>query len=138
MTLNFDHLERSIQTLDQSLQYLHGSEPGSVPYEVFRNAVIKGFELCLETSGNLLRKSLLEFVSDPRKVATLNYKDVLRTAAQYGLLTVDEVERWFTYRDSRNQTAHDYGEQLAEHVLTVIVQFHLDAQTLLRRLKALP
>ncbi|MBM5574424.1 nucleotidyltransferase substrate binding protein [Deefgea sp. CFH1-16] len=86
----------------------------------------------------MLRKSLLEFVSDPRKIATLNYEDVLRTAAQYGLLTVDEVERWFTYRDSRNQTAHDDGEQLAEHVLTIIVQFHLDAQTLLRRLKVLP
>ncbi|MBM5574425.1 hypothetical protein [Deefgea sp. CFH1-16] len=42
MSLNFDHLERRIQTLDQSLQYLHDSELGSVQYEVFRNAVIKG------------------------------------------------------------------------------------------------
>ena len=138
MALNFDHLERSIQTLDQSLQYLHTSEVGSVPYEVFRNAVVKGFELCLETSGSLLRKSLQEFVADPRKIATLNYKDVLRTAAQHGLLTLDEVERWFGYRDHRNQTAHDYGEQLAEQVLAVIQQFHQDARTLLLRLKALP
>lgn len=137
MPLNFDHLERSIQTLDQSLQYLQASEAGSVQYEVFRNAVIKGFELCLETSGNLLRKSLQGFVIDPRKVATLNYKDVLRTAAQHGLLTLDEVERWFGYRDQRNQTAHDYGEQLAEQVLKSIEQFLVDAQTLLQRLKAL-
>ena len=86
--------------------------------------------------GSLLRKALQDFVSDPRKLASLNFKDVLRTAAQHGLLTLDEVERWLQYRDERNQTAHDDGVQLAEQVPTTIKQFHLDVQTLLQRLKA--
>lgn len=130
MTLNYDNLARCIQTLDRSLQHLEQSEAGSDDYEVYRNAVIKGFELTLETSGKLLRKVLREYVANPKTVNDLVFKDLFRQAAQHNLMSLDEVERWFAYRDSRNDTAHDYGVEFAEKVLKLIKEFLTDARKL--------
>ena len=52
------HFKRCIQTLDASFALLKRATPGSVEYEVYRNATIKGFELVLETGGKLLGKYL--------------------------------------------------------------------------------
>jgi len=136
MTLNFDNLARCIQTLDHSLQHLEQSEPGSDDFEVYRNAVIKGFELTLETSGKLLRKVLKEYVANPKTVNDLVFKDLFRMAARHNLLTLQEVERWFAYRDSRNETAHDYGVEFAENVLKLIKEFLIDARRLHENLTA--
>jgi nucleotidyltransferase substrate binding protein (TIGR01987 family) len=130
MTLNFDNLARCIQTLDRSLQHLEQSEPGSDDYEVYRNAVIKGFELTLETSGKLLRKVLRDYAANPKTVNDLVFKDLFRQAAQHNLMSLDEVERWFAYRDSRNDTAHDYGLEFAEKALKLIKEFLHDARRL--------
>ncbi len=130
MTLNFDNLARCIQTLDRSLQHLEQSEPGSDDYEVYWNAVIKGFELTLETSGKLLRKVLRDYAANPKTVNDLVFKDLFRQAAQHNLMSLDEVERWFAYRDSRNDTAHDYGLEFAEKVLKLIKEFLHDARRL--------
>jgi len=138
MSLNFSYLEKSLTTLQKSLIYLEQAQSGSTDYEVFRHAVIKGFELTLETAGKLLRKVLSSYVATPKIVAEWTYKDVLRHAAEHGLLTPAEVERWFAYCDSRNSSAHDYGEAFAEHILKLIQQFIVDAQTLLEQLKKQP
>ena len=137
MTLNFDNLARCIKTLDHSLNRLEQSESGSDDYEVYRNAVIKGFELTLETSGKLLRKVLKEYVANPKTVNDLVFKDLFRSAAKYNLLTLQEVERWFAYRDSRNDTAHDYGVEFAESVLKLIKEFLIDARNLHQALSSL-
>jgi nucleotidyltransferase substrate binding protein (TIGR01987 family) len=101
-----------------------------VDYEVFRNAVVKGFELVLETSGKLLRRVLKRYESSPKIVDELVFKDVLRRAGSHGLVTVEEIERWFEYRDNRNSTAHDYGAGFAEETLSLLPQFLADARAL--------
>jgi hypothetical protein len=111
-TIQFDHLQRCCLTLERSLQSLRSCEPGSIDYEVIRNAVVKSFELTLETTGKLLRKVLKQYTGAPKQVDELVYKDVLRHAALHGLLTTEELERWFAYRDNRNATAHDCGRSL--------------------------
>lgn len=130
MTLNFDNLAQCIQTLDRSLHHLERSEPGSDDYEVYRNAVIKGFELTLEISGKLLRKVLREYMANPNVVNSLVFKDVFRQAAHYNLMSLEEVERWFAYRDNRNNTAHDYGVEFAEKALNMIKNFLDDSRQL--------
>ena len=130
MALNTDHLLRCIQTLESSLALLARAEPDSIEYEVFRNAVVKGFELTLETSGKLLRKAIKAYGGVPKVVDELTYKDVLRHAARHGLLSVDAVERWFLYRDNRNDTAHDYGESFAKQTLVLMPGFVTDARAL--------
>ena len=40
------------------------------------------------------------------------------------------MERWLRYRDNRNDTAHDYGEDFAETTLKLLPAFIEDAKTL--------
>lgn len=135
MKLNFDHLQRCSLTLERSLQSLAKAEAESIDYEVFRNAVIKSFELTLETAGKLLRKVLKQYVGSPKTVDALVFKDVLRHAALHGLFSAEELERWLVYRDSRNDTAHNYGEEFAEHTLRLITEFQRDALALYETLR---
>lgn len=136
MNLNTDHLARCIRTLESSLALLDKAEPDSIDYEVFRNAVVKGFELVLETVGKLLRKALKAYGGSPKAVDDLFYKDVLRHAGKHGLLTPEAIERWFAYRDNRNSTAHDYGEGFAKETLLLMPGFMADAQNLEAELRA--
>ncbi len=112
------------------MQHLEQSEPDSDDYEVYRNAVIKGFELTLETSGKLLRKILRDYVANPQTVNDLVFEDLFRMGAQCNSLTLQDVERWFAYRDSRNNIAHDYGVKFAETALKLIKEFLVDARKL--------
>lgn len=58
MNLRTEHLARCLQTLEKSLEQLKRAPADSVDYEVYRNAVVKGFELTLESAGKLLRKAI--------------------------------------------------------------------------------
>lgn len=136
MTLNTDHLQRCIQTLDSSLVMYHKAQPGGIDQEVFRNAVIKGYELTQETSFKLLKKALRDFGHGAKKLDSTPVKDILRLAATHGLMTLPEVERWFAYRDNRNSTAHDYGEAFASETLVLLPGFIADAKTLEGTLRA--
>lgn len=130
MSLTTDHLARCIQTLEKSFLFLGQVEADSIEYEIYRNAVVKGFELTLETTGKLIRKVLKRYTGAPRSVDELTYKEVLRHASKHGLMTTDEVSRWFIYRDNRNTTAHDYGAGFAEKTLTLLPMFIEDARLL--------
>jgi nucleotidyltransferase substrate binding protein (TIGR01987 family) len=130
MTLRTEHLARCLQTLEKSLEQLKRAPQDSIDYEIFRNAVVKGFELTLETAGKMLRKGLKTYVGDPRTVDELSFKDVLRHAAKHGLLDSASVERWFAYRDNRNSTAHDYGKGFAEETLALMPGFLSDVRLL--------
>lgn len=130
MSLSTTHYARCIQTLETSLGFLGKAEVDSIDYEIFRNAVVKGFELTLEIAGKLLRKALKAYTGNPRAIDQLNYKDVLRHAAKHGLLSTEEVARWFAYRDNRNNTAHDYGKGFADETLMLMPAFIADARAL--------
>lgn len=135
MALNTNHLKRCIETLQMANQRLSVAEPESIDYEMFRNALVKGFELTLETSGKLLRKALKPYGGSSREIDALTYKDVFRRAAKHGLLTPEAVDRWFKYRDNRNDTAHDYGILFAEETVKLMADFLKDAKELERTLE---
>ncbi len=130
MLLDITHMERCIQTLENSMKMLKQREMGSIEYEIFRNATVKGFELTLEISGKLLRKAIKPYFASSQLVDKLTYKEVFRHAAKHSLMSVEEVERWFNYRDNRNTIAHDYGESFAEETLTLLPDFIADAKKL--------
>jgi nucleotidyltransferase substrate binding protein (TIGR01987 family) len=130
MKISTEHLARCIETLERSLSLLDTAEAGTTEYEVFRNAVIKGFELTLEISAKLLRRALRPFLASPRAADALSYKDVLRHAAKHDLVSIEEVARWFEYRDNRNSTAHDYGEFFAVETLRLLPAFIEDAKAI--------
>jgi nucleotidyltransferase substrate binding protein (TIGR01987 family) len=128
--LNTDQLQRCLQTLESSLRLYMQAEENSIDQEVFRNAIVKGYELTQETAFKLLKKALKVYGHGGKKLESTPVKDMLRLAAVHDLMTVDAVERWFRYRDNRNNTAHDYGEAFAEETLVLIPQFLEDVQAL--------
>ena len=134
--LNTEHLQRCIETLQSSLTLYGEAEPDSIGQEVFRNAVVKGYELAQETAFKLLRKALREFGHGNKKLNYTPIRELLRLAAVHGLMTVAEVERWFRYRDNRNNTAHDYGEAFAKETLVLLPDFLTDVAALAANLEA--
>ena len=130
MNLNTDHLKRCIQTLRSSLIFYEQAEPESIDQEIFRYAIVKGYELAQETSFKLLKKALRDYGHGAKKIDTTVVKDLLRLSATHGLMTLEEVERWFAYRDNCNNTAHDYGENFAKETLSLIPKFIVDVARL--------
>ena len=134
---NTDHLNRCVCTLESSLVLYQKAEGGSIHQEIFRNAIVKGYELAQETSFKLIKKSLKAFGYSTKQLDTTPIKEVLRLSATHGIMTTEEVERWFGYRDNRNDTAHDYGERFAKETLLLLPQFIADAKRLEDRLRHL-
>jgi len=128
--INTEYLERCIETLEKSYTLIKKAEAGSIDYEMLRNALVKGFEMSIEQSGKLLKKHLEPFFGTKKALDELTYKDLFRHALKHSLITEEEVNRWFKYRDNRNNTAHDYGQKFAEQTLVLIDDFLLDARNL--------
>ena len=77
-----------------------------------------------------MKKRITPFFATNKAVDSLNFKDIFRNAFKHSLLSQEEVERWFIYRDNRNNTAHDYGKAFAEETLTLIDSFLVDVKNL--------
>ncbi len=131
-SINTEYLERCLETLEKSYQMIKTVEEGSIDYEMYRNSLVKGFEMTLEQSGKLLRKKLLPYFASKKAVDVLSFKDLFRNAMKYSLIDEETVNRWFAYRDNRNNTAHDYGRAFAEETLTLIDDFIFDVRNLKR------
>lgn len=130
MIIDTTYLVRCITTLEKAIFLLQKADPESIDYDLFRSASIKEFELILEQSGKLLRKALRPYFHSSAAVDQLVFKDVFRQAVLRNIITIDACERWLAYRDSRNETAHDYGVNFAEETLVFLPQFILDATEL--------
>ncbi|MDR1270979.1 MAG: nucleotidyltransferase substrate binding protein [Planctomycetaceae bacterium] len=130
MNIDTTHFSRCIATLEKALELLHKSDPNDILYDMYRSACIKEFEIILEQSGKLLRKTLKPYFHSSIAVDKLIFKDLFRNAVLHGIITTDEGERWLQYRDCRNSTAHDYGVAFAEKTLIFLPQFVIDARQL--------
>ena len=130
MTIDTSHLVRCIEVLETAFERLLQQAPEDIAYDIFRAACVKEFELVLEQSGKLLRMRLRDYFSSNLDADRLIFKDVFRNAARHGLLSVESCERWFEYRDNRNNTAHDYGSGFAETTLKLLPNFIEDAKQL--------
>ena len=128
--ISTEYLEKYIETLEKSYLMIKTVEEGSIDYEMYRNSLVKGFEMTLEQSGKLLRKRLEVFFATHKAVDILSFKDLFRYALKHSLLGEEEVSRWMNYRDNRNNTAHDYGRAFAEKTLTLIDDFLKDVKHL--------
>ncbi len=130
MSINTEYLARCIATLEKAYELIKTEQEGSIDYEMYRNSLVKGFEMTLEQSGKLLRKRLLPYFASKKAVDALTFKDLFRHAYKYSLLNEDEISRWMKYRDNRNNTAHDYGRAFAEETLALVDDFLKDVKNL--------
>ncbi len=130
MNLNTYHLHRCIEALESAQDLFIKAKPDGIEKDVFRNAILKGFELTQETTFKLMKKSLKDFGYSANKLDTTPIKEIIRLAATHGLIAIDEVDAWFSYRDNRNDTAHDYGEEFVKQTLSLLPSFIVHAKKL--------
>ena len=131
MSIDTTFLRRCIASLERAVEEIERHEvDDDVMYDIYRAACVKEFELVLEQSGKLLRKRLAAWFASNRQADRLHFKDLFRHAARHDLISPDAVERWLRYRDNRNDTAHDYGEDFAEATLKLLPDFIGDARAL--------
>ena len=128
--INTEYLQRCLDTLLKSYEMIKITKEGTIEYEMYRNSLVKSFEITLEQSGKILRKKLLPYFATKKSVDALSFKDLVRSAFKFSLISENEVLRWFEYRDNRNNTAHDYGQEFANKTLLLIENFINDVKTL--------
>ena len=129
-------LRRCIRALEVAFKEIGSYGESDVLYDLYRAACVKEFELVLEQSGKLLRKRFAAFFASNRRADELVFKDLFRHAARHRLVGVEAAERWLSYRDSRNDTAHKYGEHFAEAILELLPAFIGDAKALADTIEA--
>ena len=86
-----------------------------------REICIEQFEVALEQSGKLLRKTLRPWFASNRAADRLTFRDVFRHAAKHGLIEIEAAERWLAYRDSLNGSGEPDGVDPA--VLAALERF---------------
>lgn len=135
MKLQFSPFEKALSQLRKSMDYLNspGAKDDLELRAQFRAASIQGFEYSYELAVKMIRRQLSEIVATPQELTQLTFADIIRMAADAGLIT--DVKRFLIYRDARNQTSHTYDENTADEVVRVIEDFFKDATFLLQQLK---
>lgn len=128
--ISTEYLQKCIATLEKSYEMLIQTQEGTIDYELYRNSLVKGFEMTLEQSGKLLKKKIAPYFATKKALDTLTFKEIFRQAHKFSLITEDEVERWMKYRDNRNNTAYDYGQAFAEETLALVKDFLTDVKEL--------
>ncbi len=96
--------------------------------------VIQNFEFVYEIGVKMIRRRIEMDSASPAEIDGLSFRDILRTAAEKGLIS--DVEAWFGYRRMRNLTSHTYNRGKAREVYEGTRAFIGDARSLLASLEA--
>lgn len=72
MPINTEYLERCIETLEKSYACIKNCEEGTIDYEMYRNSLVKSFEMTLEQAGKLLKKRISPFLASKKLADSLN------------------------------------------------------------------
>ena len=136
-SLDLTPLRQSLSSLEDGLDVVRDLAWFQQQSDKVRHTLIAGviqnFEFVYEISTKMLRRRLEMDALNPSEVDFANFRDVLRIAAEKGL--IDNVQDWFGYRQMRNITTHTYDHQKAQQVFQGTQAFTLDARRLLARLE---
>ena len=134
-TLDCSALERAVAQLETSYSFLHSPLSDERPdlREQFRSATIQAFEYTYELAYKMIHRQLARIVATPAELPELAFMDLMRTAAEAGLLRA--APPFKVYREMRNLTSHTYNADRAEEVVAVVDDFLHDVRFLLEELR---
>lgn len=136
--LDLSALRSAVTSLEDGLEVVSDSEWFSQQSAKVRNTLVAGviqnFELVYEVGVKMLKRQIEAESASPEEVDETNFREVLRVAAEKGLIA--DVEAWFKYRQMRNITAHTYDHEKAHKVYQGTLHFIADARALLQKLEA--
>ena len=135
MKLDYSALEKALAQFEKCMDYLHSDVAKQDPdmYEICRGATIKAFEFTYVLAVKMIRRQLEQIVDDPAELKEIVFMDLMRSAADAGL--VREALHFRKYRDERNKTSHAYDAKVAESIVTVFDGFLQDMRFLLGELR---
>ncbi|MBX9734391.1 MAG: nucleotidyltransferase substrate binding protein [Chitinophagaceae bacterium] len=128
MKIETEFYQRCIDTLEKAYDLLLKSDQTNIDYDMYRSACVKEFEIILEQSVKLLRKSLKPYLHSSKAVDKLYFNEVFRQAVLRDIISTQLCENFLEYRENRNSTAHDYGVNFAEETLLLLPRFIEDAR----------
>lgn len=136
--LDLSALRDAVGSLEDGLEVVSDSEWFNAQSSKVQNTLIAGviqnFEFVYEISVKMIKRQIEAESASPDEVDESNFRDVLRVAAEKGLIA--DVEAWFKYRKMHNITAHTYDHQKAQQVYQDTLIFIDDARALLHKLEA--
>ncbi len=137
-TLDLSALQRALTSLEDSLEVVSDSEWFNEQSPKVQNTLIAGviqnFEFVYEVGFKMIKRQIELESASPDEVDQGSFRDVLRLAAEKGL--IQDVEAWFGYQRMRNITAHTYDHDKAQQVYQGTLLFINDARALLASLEA--
>lgn len=136
--LDLTALRQSITSLADSLEVVSDpawfNQQSSKVRNTLISGVVKNFEFVYEISTKMIKRVIEMEAANPTEVDESHFRDVLRMAAEKGLIV--DVEVWFRYRKMRNITSHTYDHEKALQVYRDTLAFIVDAQQLLQKLES--
>ena len=128
--INAEFYNRCITSLEKSYAAMREVSPSDKDqYGASRSACVKEFEITLEQSKKLLVECLKK-ISAGSISAKITFNGAIERAVQHNLISQEEADRWLEYRESRNNTAHEYGAEYAEAILHLLPDFMRDVKVL--------
>ena len=82
----------------------------------------------------MMQRYLEQISANPAEVDWLEFRSLIRRAAEQGLLQSD-LDAWMEYRCDRGLTSHVYNEAMAERVFQAAQEFLSEVRHLLRELQ---
>lgn len=126
----FTSLEKTISKLEDQVWFTQQEE---IVQDTLIAGSIQKFEFVYELSTKMLKRQLKMIASHDIDIDGSDFRDILRMAAQYGLILLPE--KWFDYRKMRNITSHTYDQNKALQVYNGIADFLESAGFLVEQLK---
>lgn len=132
--IDLSPLRKALAMLNEALAFWTVQLEGTPLKPHLRSAVIQSFEFTYELAVRLLRRVLIERAESADRVADISFNDLLRAAADAGLMP--DAARWREWREMRNATSRAYDEVKAQAVAARAAAFASDATVLLGALEA--
>ncbi|HDL5948635.1 TPA: nucleotidyltransferase substrate binding protein [Mannheimia haemolytica] len=114
----FNSLEKTIVSLENQAWF---NRQEAIIQDTLIAGAIQKFEFVYELSIKMLKRQLKNIESNDTDIDSTEFRDILRMAAQYGLIESPEV--WLDYRKMRNITSHTYDQNKAQQVYNGISNF---------------
>ena len=137
-SLDLRALKSAIASLEDGLGVVSDADWFNAQTAPVKNTLIAGviqnFEFVYEIGIKMIKRVIEMESASPNEVDETNFREVLRVAAEKGLIA--DVEAWFQYRKMRNITAHTYDHDKAQQVYQGTLDFMTDARDLLHKLEA--
>ena len=127
--INLTPLEQANARLGEFLEAHAALDENHPHLSIYRTAVVKGYEFTHELAYGFIRRSLEDAALLQTDVDRMTVGDVLRAAADYGIIA--SAEQWFYFRERRNDSAHEYFDTVASRTAEAAPELHQAVESLI-------